>query len=150
MVGSCEHSTEHSCSRKGREIYGEMNDYQLLNMGSPSSYLTPEPLIYRACKTSNRYRFDLVAVNNIVVLLNLTLAHPASGQRELYSLCRGSSFTARVNLANGPVSGRRWAMIGTQLPLSAGCIIPSIQIHFYPRCSMLIKKGRPTCTLLHL
>jgi hypothetical protein len=50
-------------------------------------------------------------------------------------------------LATGPVSGKRWAVSGTQLPQSAGCIIPSVQIRFYASSSMLIKKGCSICTL---
>jgi hypothetical protein len=123
MMDSCEGSTQHLCSRKGGEFAGEMNDYQLLNMDSPCSSLTSQPLIRHACKTPNRHRFSCCPAKPDSIELGVWV-------HRTFFFCRGSFFTARVNLATGPVSVEHWAVIRTQLPLSAGCIIPSVQIQF--------------------
>jgi hypothetical protein len=141
MMGSCKCSTQYLCSRKGGEFAGEMNEYQLLNMGSPCSFLTPQTLIHHPCKTTNHHRFSCCCP-----------AKPDSielcvwVQRSFLFLPRFILYR-RVNLATGPVSVEYWAVIRTQLPLSAGCIIPSVQIQFLCLVFNAYQKGCPICIL---
>lgn len=63
---------------KGGNIVGEMNDNQHLNIDSQYSSVTPEAHYY-AMSVKRAIVTDLVAVDNTVVLLSLTLPNCVCG-----------------------------------------------------------------------